>query len=732
MAARARRTAADGRAGDIGPADRAALALDDAARTRQSAAAAETPVAPRSPNDTPVTREEPSSAAPESPPETVAGGANGNPAPPVTRPRTDNVAESAPDRPATAPDSSATVDPVRVDGVSPDLPVPASARTDPAAADTIFVPPPRDGNATTRLEQPVFPENLADSGISNRPVDRHRPDDSGAASGSRTEPGDLRRARPATSEPSRAGGNRPSYLPSRTERTRRMNELERDWDSSRVPVRVDADPVGRGNYRFRPGDAERLDEFFRRTEEIAPDRVDDLVEYWRRLGVDPDTVMAGRAFHRNLDPSVTGQSPSELAANLDRYLGVADNIRDAAQRQRAIDRYFARGDDTKKFRAGTDDPPPPPAARPHRPSLSASRSPSPDATPQPGPADRIGPNANARLSPPDISSDARYGHRLLDDETLRKYASEPVVRTPADPSRVSEFAPGFTPRFSDPSAPDFVSGSDAFDKVRDWRARPEAERLAFDAEVRQLIDEAAAVGDKWARRLQDAIQNGRTRYFYDPRIADKVDGYGIRAEGTNPSDLVINPFRVDEAIGLRGLRNPEDVARTLIHEFAHVYVGPRKFAANRPGVPFTGAERKGLYNEVRAFIAEELFRRNMKRARELNGRPYNAPDPGLAEQVMSDFARRTLSDSAAGTTGFRAAMQRELRGDDFYQRYFSDRDSQAASFAAWRGGGTEHIRREVNRISREIDARTDLAAAEKELAKATAIERLFQAVGEGP
>jgi hypothetical protein len=80
----------------------------------------------------------------------------------------------------------------------------------------------------------------------------------------------------------------------------------------------------------------------------------------------------------------------------------------------------------------------------------------------------------------------------------------------------------------------------------------------------------------------------------------------------------------------KAVRSGDELASTVLHEYVHLYKGRVKFATETPG--FEGAANIGQGNEVRAFLSEAIFNRNLIKARLLNGKPF---DPTVAKELSS-------------------------------------------------------------------------------------------------
>ena len=234
---------------------------------------------------------------------------------------------------------------------------------------------------------------------------------------------------------------------------------------------------------------------------------------------------------------------------------------------------------------------------------------------------------------------------------LADLAKNPRRRTVADPMRYDNGSPrAYRPNFDEAVPGQTSIKPEAFVKRRKhWNKVPARVRRKLDAEVRSLIDEAAAMGDKWYRRLQDGLETDRYRYVYTPGMPDNVAGMafrksdGHRFEGSTIGEMGLNPIQRNAEIGNLELRTPADIAETLIHASVHTYSGPDKFQAVRLGDRFTSVRQKGVYNEARAYTAETIFRRI--RARQLNSKPLQR----AGESQGVDVVRKSLKQKGKST-----------------------------------------------------------------------------------
>ena len=295
-----------------------------------------------------------------------------------------------------------------------------------------------------------------------------------------------------------------------------------------------------------------------------------------------------------------------------------------------------------------------------------------------------------------------YGDRSMlhtNPAALADLAKTPRRRTVADPGRYHPGAPrAYRPNFDEAVPGQAAIDPGAFVKRRQrWKDVPIHQREKLDAEVRALIDKAAAMGDKWARRLQDGLETDRYRYVYTPGMPDNVAGMafrksdGHRFAGDTIGEMGLNPLQRNAETGKLELRSPEKIAETLIHEFVHTYAGPDKFQAVRLGDRFTGTRQKGTYNEARAFTAETIFRRNYTLARQLNGKPLRGAGDSAGLQALRNARKQDGKTTFGRAMVFRRNMEQILRNDDFYTRFYPTYEEQIANLSAFRGGSTPNI-----------------------------------------
>jgi hypothetical protein len=286
------------------------------------------------------------------------------------------------------------------------------------------------------------------------------------------------------------------------------------------------------------------------------------------------------------------------------------------------------------------------------------------------PGSRTGPNPTEIL-PPHVSSEPLHGNPTMDLDTLRSFAATPRVRTVSDPQRIFRFSD--LRKFDDPVS--------AIQARSQWLRVPETRKAAIDNDLRAAIDEAAAIGDKWARRLQSELNAGTFNFSYEP---------GIRFDGlaTNVDHVVINPLSAGNP------RTGDELASILIHEYVHTFRGPRKWAADyKPD--FVGVPDVGKYNEVRAFLAEAIFNRNLARARQLNGKPLDPTAANLLNRYMNASG---LAAEAPGMARGQKALGnlQEHLVDRIYGPKYKDNPALAAErLAAFRGGSMANIQKYI-------------------------------------
>ncbi len=282
---------------------------------------------------------------------------------------------------------------------------------------------------------------------------------------------------------------------------------------------------------------------------------------------------------------------------------------------------------------------------------------------------------------------AKYKHgnwRTMNEHELGVYAKNPPVKTKGRPSRISEFTD--SPLRAVDRRSDFVEARSSWVKL-DLQVR-----IEFDKKVRSAIDEAAALGDKWAKRLQKDINDGIFDYAYEPRL---------NASGLAPKDgpALINPLRGGDSTKLT---SADEAASTLIHEYVHKYKGGLKYRAAND-LPYSGSPIKGEYNEIRAFMAEARFNMVLQKARSLNGGTFDDTIlKELKEMMGVDELPKGLSQPRRGQT-IRENMQRSLVEDYPYGVFYANSRSQQAIHLSTFGGGSRRNIRQYLRNARGPD-----------------------------
>ena len=286
--------------------------------------------------------------------------------------------------------------------------------------------------------------------------------------------------------------------------------------------------------------------------------------------------------------------------------------------------------------------------------------------------------AHSSEAPKTVTVDGKtqpaYADRTMPLETLEDYAKNPRVRTAERPKAVDEF-PSQPVRATE-RRPNFVEARSA------WKKAPIADRKALDQGVRDAIDEAAAMGDKWAKRLQTDLNNGKFKYQYEP---------GLKYSGVAPGDgnLLVNPLKGGASLAMD---NPDKIASTILHEYVHSYKGPTKFAAEE-GLMTSGTAAKGEYNEVRAFLGEANFNKNLRNARSLNGKSFDESTVKELDTLMG--VDRVPSGPTSFNRGAQARdnLQNGLVNDYPYGKEYANRPDLAAErLSTFRGGSMTDIR----------------------------------------
>ncbi len=290
------------------------------------------------------------------------------------------------------------------------------------------------------------------------------------------------------------------------------------------------------------------------------------------------------------------------------------------------------------------------------------------------------PKPAAASAPKPKPAGPQHGDRTMTLEQLEDFAKNPRVRTTERPGTVDKFYDeALQPRSRIP-AEDFVKAR------QKWNNIPEVERRAYDRQVREAIDEAAAMGDKWAKRLQDDLNAGNFNYNYEPGL----NGLGL-APGRQTA--LLNPLTQGT-----GLQTADRMASTLVHEYAHMYQGPLKFTAQEGGT-VAGAATKGQYNEVRAFMAESSFNKNLRAARDLNGKAFDDATGRELDALMGVDNLASKPGTVARGLEARKNLQEGLVDNYEYGTYADKSRSMAAErLSNYRGGSMRDIRERLNKL----------------------------------
>jgi len=231
-----------------------------------------------------------------------------------------------------------------------------------------------------------------------------------------------------------------------------------------------------------------------------------------------------------------------------------------------------------------------------------------------------GPNDTQILEIPDLP--LNHGHKKMPVEQLREFAKKPRVKTQVKLERYNAVADNSLMN----NTPDYYpTPLEMAQKRIAWAKKSNQKRGHFDQKVRTAIDEAAAMGNADAKALQQALNDGVYDYTYDPALADHINGYALDNKG------VIKPMLDDT-----GKLLPDDTAQILIHEYKHSQKGRLKYAAEHatPEKPFTGSRHTGDYNDIRSHMTEMSFLRDLKKARDLNGKKF---DDKLITRLQNRF-----------------------------------------------------------------------------------------------
>ncbi|MCP5432734.1 MAG: hypothetical protein H6923_05630 [Alphaproteobacteria bacterium] len=451
----------------ISAADRQVLALADKAAADRARRAAEAPAPTGPAPETP-----PASASPEAPAPRPPDAAD---APPARSAADEGLPPPSPAPPA--PDAPRADETVRVEvdipeanrtGIAPaESPPPlraadaaeAPARSSGSLVGGVEGRPRADapgGTAIADVDVPTnrptgeFSPSRTDVDAARRP-EVGRPAQPPAAEPRRSAPPeeDLARTRADEPAPPREGGEIGPRDPDRVDladadATRidwnRDRRLHRDqWqDLAGDPERLDFDetlpergPVpppdfgtaagtpGGGGHRYTDADVAEVRSFLQSTGEAGGRNLDRATEFWRRTGMTPDEVKAGRAFMRDLDPRASGLDRAALERHLDRFLEVHERISDPARRQAAIARYLDAADaEATRRLADLDLDATRPTGRPDRPPADGAggRGEPPSSPPPRAPG---GEDGTVRLDPPDFGTTRPTPRAERPDATAR-------------------------------------------------------------------------------------------------------------------------------------------------------------------------------------------------------------------------------------------------------------------------------------------------------------------------
>lgn len=311
---------------------------------------------------------------------------------------------------------------------------------------------------------------------------------------------------------------------------------------------------------------------------------------------------------------------------------------------------------------------------------------------------KLGTSPRISIAP---GAEAEYGHRLLAAEDLADFAREPRVRITSDPARVR---PPDGDVFQPWQEIDGVTVTDALDRRIHYGRIPEAQRIARERQVLALVDEAAAIGNPWARRIQGDIARGQFDIRMDAGLPDGFDGMAVRADdavGRNAFAILRPTDRA--ADGSMVLRRPEVVARDLVHEFAHGWRGDPRLIDLHTGSPTP--RPRGEYNEIRATLAEGRFLRDAAHARALNGRAFIMPDDsgalGMARELREAGVRRP------GAFGQGLEVRRVVTDElvnERYREYYADGLSRFVNLSPEAGGSTIALRHRIEQIDAALSS----------------------------
>ncbi len=320
-----------------------------------------------------------------------------------------------------------------------------------------------------------------------------------------------------------------------------------------------------------------------------------------------------------------------------------------------------------------------------------------------------------------------YGHRMMTEEQLTDFATNPRIKLTEDATRLRPRPDVYAP-WKELEDVDMVN---ALQRQTRYGNMDLSKRLEHDNAVRSAIDEAAAVGNPWARRLQEDIARNRFEYGYDAGLPDEIYGVGVRADDglgaanvkRNGPVALLNPTRFDLDGNLE-FRTPEELATTLIHEYAHTWRGGQPYHdALSPDPQFV---LRGEYNETRAFLAEGRFVRDLEFARSLNNRAFARP----TDIPIYNAAGRLAFDETAGLKNgvrLKNLLARNLADGQEYANIYRDTVSRVIGMSGRSGGSEIALKRQVDKINAKFESPeyARLAPATKELMRNAALEELI-------
>jgi hypothetical protein len=201
--------------------------------------------------------------------------------------------------------------------------------------------------------------------------------------------------------------------------------------------------VGRGGYLYQPGDATRLADFLASIGVASPGNIPRVTEFWRRMGLEPEAVMAGMCFSRRLDPNRADLDPDTFRRELDRFLAVNEGITDPARRAQLIDDYLGGQSNAVATNNSPPSNPPPSNQPPSNTPPLASTQPAPLPSAQPATPGPVTP----RLSEPDLPPSPGPVTPRLSEPDL------PPSPGPVTPRLSEPDLPSSTARLSEPDLP---------------------------------------------------------------------------------------------------------------------------------------------------------------------------------------------------------------------------------------------------------------------------------------